>query len=110
MISSAGLSIHGVTELGGLILCGAGGLLIAEKVLFPGRYARLDNLAKNGTAAAALAAGAVLMVFIAGFIEGGLRQLISHTGARLAIGLGTGVLWIAYFLSNRKSTGDGTTT
>jgi uncharacterized membrane protein SpoIIM required for sporulation len=104
------ISIHGVTELGGLILCGAGGLLIAEKVLFPGRYGRLDNLARNGTAAAALAGGAVLMVFVAGFIEGGLRQLISNTGARLAIGLATGVFWIAYFLSNRKSTGDGATT
>jgi uncharacterized membrane protein SpoIIM required for sporulation len=104
------ISIHGVTELGGLILCGAGGLLIAEKVLFPGRYARLDNLARNGTAAAALAGGAVLMVFVAGIIEGGLRQLISDTSARLAIGLLTGVFWIAYFLSNRKSTGNGAET
>ncbi|HEY4986913.1 MAG TPA: stage II sporulation protein M [Bradyrhizobium sp.] len=104
------ISIHGVTELGGLILCGAGGLLIAEKVLFPGRYARLDNLARNGTAAAALAGGAVLMVFVAGIIEGGLRQLISDTAARLAIGSATGVFWIAYFLSNRESAGDGAET
>jgi uncharacterized membrane protein SpoIIM required for sporulation len=104
------ISIHGVTELGSLILCGAGGLLIAEKVLFPGRYGRLDNLARNGTAAAALAGGAVLMVFAAGIIEGGLRQLVSNTPARFAIGLATGVFWITYFLSNRKSTGNGATT
>jgi len=52
----------------------------------------------------------VLMVFIAGFIEGGLRQLVSNTPARLAIGLVTGIFWIAYFLSNRKSTGNGATT
>jgi uncharacterized membrane protein SpoIIM required for sporulation len=103
------ISIHGVTEIGALILCGAGGLLIAEKVLFPGRYARLDNLARNGTAAAALAGGAVLMLFIAGMIEGGLRQLISDTPARLAIGLATGVFWIIYFRSNRRSTADGAT-
>jgi uncharacterized membrane protein SpoIIM required for sporulation len=104
------IAIHGVTELGALILCGAGGLLIAEKVLFPGRYGRLDNLARNGTAAAALAGGAVLMLFVAGLIEGGLRQLISNTPARLAIGLATGVFWVGYFLSNRKSTGDGAKT
>jgi uncharacterized membrane protein SpoIIM required for sporulation len=104
------VSIHGVTELGSLILCGAGGLVIAEKVLFPGRYSRLDNLARNGSAAAALAGGAVLMLFVAGFIEGGLRQLVSDTGQRLAIGLATGVFWIGYFLSNRKSTGDGAKT
>ncbi len=41
------ISIHGVTEIGALILCGAGGLVIAEKVLFPGRYGRLDNLARS---------------------------------------------------------------
>jgi uncharacterized membrane protein SpoIIM required for sporulation len=104
------ISIHGVTELGGLILCGAGGLLIAEKILFPGRYGRLDNLARNGTAAAALAGGAVLMDFVAGIIEGGFRQLISDTPARLAIGLATGVFWVVYFLSNRNSTGDGAKT
>ncbi len=101
------ISIHGVTEIGSLILCGAGGLEIAEKVLFPGRYSRLDNLARNTSAAAALAGGAVLMVFIAGIIEGGLRQLISDTVARLAFGLTTGVLWTAYFLSNRGSPPDG---
>jgi len=104
------ISIHGVTELGSLILCGAGGLLIAEKILFPGRYSRLDNLAASGSAAAALAGGAVLMVFAAGIIEGGMRQLISDTPARLAIALATGVFWIGYFLSNRGSPGDGATT
>jgi uncharacterized membrane protein SpoIIM required for sporulation len=104
------ISIHGVTELGALIVCGAGGLLIAEKVLFPGRYSRLDNLARNGTTAAALAGGAVLMIFAAGLIEGGLRQLVSNTPARLSIGLVTGVFWVAYFLSNRKSTGNGAAT
>jgi uncharacterized membrane protein SpoIIM required for sporulation len=104
------ISIHGVTELGALILAGAGGLVIAEKVLFPGRYGRLDNLARNGTAAAALAGGAVLMLFLAGIIEGGFRQLVSDTSSRLAIGLGTGVFWVGYFMSNRKSAGDGAKT
>jgi hypothetical protein len=50
------------------------------------------------------------MVFVAGLIEGGLRQLMSDTAARLAIGLATGVFWTAYFLSNRSSTGDGAKT
>jgi len=92
------VSIHGVTEIGALILCGAGGLVIAEKILFPGRYNRLDSLAMAGKAAAGLAGGAVLMLFAAGIIEGGLRQLIASTPWRFAIGGATGVLWIAYFL------------
>ena len=104
------ISIHGVTELGAMILCGAGGLVIAEKVLFPGRYTRLDNLARRGTAAAGLAGGAVLMLFAAGLIEGGLRQLISSTSVRLTFGLATGVLWVAYFLSSRGGAGDDAAT
>jgi hypothetical protein len=52
----------------------------------------------------------VLMDFVAGIIEGGFRQLISDTPARLAIGLATGVFWVVYFLSNRNSTGDGAKT
>ena len=34
------LAIHGVTELGALVLFAAGGLVIGEKILFPGRYSR----------------------------------------------------------------------
>ncbi|AOO84475.1 hypothetical protein BHK69_14460 [Bosea vaviloviae] len=101
------ISIHGVTEIGALILCGAGGLVIAEKILFPGRHSRLDSLAQSGRAAAGLAGGAVLMLFVAGLIEGGFRQLIADTPARLAIGAATGVLWTAYFLSNRRYVSHG---
>ena len=43
------VSIHGVTEFGAIILCGAGGLAIAKTILAPGQYSRLDNLARRGT-------------------------------------------------------------
>ena len=91
------VSIHGVTEIGAILLCGAAGLAIAEKILVPGTYSRLDNLALSGRAAAVVASGAVLMFLIAGLIEGGLRQLIQPTGVRFAIAGVTLVLWIAYF-------------
>ncbi|CCE02597.1 stage II sporulation protein M [Bradyrhizobium sp. STM 3809] len=104
------ISIHGVTEIGSLVVCGAGGLVVAEKILFPGRYARLANLARHGTAAAALAGGAVLMLFVAGIIEGGLRQLVGNTPVRLAVGILTGAFWMAYFLSNRESRRHGPAT
>jgi uncharacterized membrane protein SpoIIM required for sporulation len=91
------ISIHGTTELGALVLLAAGGLLIAEKILFPGRYARLDNLALHGRQAAQIAVGAVLMLFVAAILEGGLRQLVASTPLRFAIGFGIGALWITYF-------------
>jgi uncharacterized membrane protein SpoIIM required for sporulation len=94
----AWISIHGITEIGAIVLCGAGGLVIAQHELFPGRYTRVDNIAIRGRTAANLAVGAVLMLFIAGFIEGGLRQLVADTTGRFAIAALTGALWLAYFL------------
>jgi uncharacterized membrane protein SpoIIM required for sporulation len=98
------LSIHGVTEIGGLILFAAGGMVIAEKMLFPGRYSRLENLAMHGRLAGQMAVGAVIMLFAAAFLEGGCRQLVASTPLRFAIGFGVGALWLAYFsLAGRKT-------
>ncbi len=91
------LAIHGVTEFGALVLFAAGGLVIAEKMLFPGRYSRLENLAMHGRLAAQMAVGAVLMLFVAAILEGGFRQLVASTPLRFAIGFGVGALWLAYF-------------
>jgi uncharacterized membrane protein SpoIIM required for sporulation len=92
------IAIHGVTELTATLLCGAAGLVLAEVVLFPGRHARLDNLALRGRSAAQIAVGAVILFFIAAVIEGGFRQLVASTGLRLTAGAATGALWLAYFL------------
>jgi uncharacterized membrane protein SpoIIM required for sporulation len=91
-------SIHGVTEFGAIILCGAGGLVIAQHILFPDRYSRLDSLAIHGRSAAQFAVGAVFMFFIAGLIEGGLRQLVADTAGRFAIAALTAIVWIGYFV------------
>jgi uncharacterized membrane protein SpoIIM required for sporulation len=91
------LSIHGTSELGAVILLSAGGLVIADKLLFPGRYSRIENLALHGRQAALIAVGGVLMLFVAGILEGGFRQLVQSTPLRFAIGLTIGALWIAYY-------------
>jgi uncharacterized membrane protein SpoIIM required for sporulation len=99
------LSVHGITETTALILFGAGGLMIADKVLFPGRYSRLESLAVHGRVAARLAVGAMLMLFVAAILEGCVRQQVPNTELRLAIGGASGLLWFAYFLSGRRAGG-----
>lgn len=91
------LSIHGVTELGGLTLFAAGGLVIADKMLFPGRYSRIESLAMHGRQAGQIAVGAVVMLFAAAILEGGCRQFVQSTPLRFLIGFGAGALWLAYF-------------
>ena len=91
------LSIHGTTELGALILLSAGGLVIADKMLFPGRYSRVESLALHGRQAALIAIGGILMLFVAGILEGGFRQLVQSTPLRFVIGWGIAALWLLYF-------------
>ncbi len=99
------LSIHGVTEITAILLCGAAGLMIAERVLFPGRYSRLEALRINGHKAALVAIGAVFLFFVAAILEGGFRQLVQSTELRLLIAGLTGAGWLAYFLSARDEEG-----
>lgn len=91
------LAVHGVTEVLAMLLCGAAGFSVAEKIVFPGRLSRLENLAQGGRRAAGAAAGAVGLFFIAGIFEGGFRQLIDSTPARYAFALLTAAAWTAYF-------------
>jgi len=91
------IAIHGVSEMLAIILCGAAGLVVAEKILFPARRSRLESIAAGGQDAAPIAVGAMLLFLVAGILEGGFRQLVQSTELRFAIGGLTGILWLGYF-------------
>ena len=88
---------HGVTELTAVILCGAAGLMIAHGLVFAGAQPRLDSLRDKGRAAAVIVLGAILMLFIAGMIEGIFRQTVMNIYVRYAVAIATAILWAAYF-------------
>jgi len=89
---------HGVTELFAVVLCGAGGLAIANALIFPGRHKRLQNLAIGGRVAGTAVLGAVFMLFIAGLIEGVFRQTVTSVPWRWAMVAATASFWLYYFL------------
>jgi uncharacterized membrane protein SpoIIM required for sporulation len=88
---------HGITEIGAVVLCGAGGFLVAHAMVFPGELSRIDNLAKKGREAGVLVIGAVSMLLVAGLIEGIFRQTVLDVGTRYAVALATALFWGAYF-------------
>jgi uncharacterized membrane protein SpoIIM required for sporulation len=88
---------HGVTELLAIVFCGAGGLVIAHKLILPGRRRRLDNLAEAGRQAGILATGAVAMHHVASLIEGIFRQAVHATALRYAVAIFSAAFWITYF-------------
>ncbi len=96
------LIIHGGTELLAVALCGGAGLAIADGLLFPGQKSRRQALAERGRLAGVVAAGSVVMLAIAGLLEGIGRQVITDDLMRYMIGIGMLVLWSLYFLSGRR--------
>ncbi len=88
---------HGVTELLAVCLCAAAGLMIGRSLIFPGRYSRLHNLARQGREAASVVAGVVALFFVAALIEGFFRQMVLDEFWRyLVVGL-TSLWWLYYF-------------
>ena len=99
------LSVHGTTELFAILLAGAAGLHIGRAIAFPGERAVLDALAESGRRAALVMAGVVLMLLVAGLLEGFARQLIDDTVGRLILGWSVFALWCGYFFAFRRTPG-----
>ncbi len=94
----AWLSIHGVTELAAISIACAGGARLGLAVLLPGARSRREALRHQAHDAIKLAILAALMLIVAAFIEGFLRQLIQDPTLRLTIGWGMGLFWTAWLL------------
>ncbi|MBA3393654.1 MAG: stage II sporulation protein M [Deltaproteobacteria bacterium] len=88
---------HGVTELLAVILCGAAGFLLAHGLVFPGASTRMDALRERGKHAAVIVIGAVMMLFVAGLIEGIFRQTVTSVPVRYTVAGTTAAWWIFYF-------------
>jgi uncharacterized membrane protein SpoIIM required for sporulation len=95
------LLIHGVTELTAVTLAGAAGLHIGWAVAFPGDRRRVDAAVEASRPAAAVMGGVVVMLFVAGLLEGFARQLVQNDVARLVVAATSAALWGAYFYAPR---------
>lgn len=91
------LMIHGSTELSAIVLAAAAGLRIGRAIAFPGERGRIAAAGEAGRTAAAAMLGVVLMLLIAGLLEGFARQLVTSDSARYAIAGTMFALWLGYF-------------
>lgn len=101
------LLIHGATELFAVILAGAAGLRIGWAVAFPGRAHRLHAAVQAGRRAGVVMGGVVVMLLLAGLLEGFGRQLIADTGLRYAVAGATALIWGLYFYAPRAEADRG---
>lgn len=96
------LFIHGTTELFAAALSGAAGLRIGTAVVFPGARGRLEAAAEAGKTGGKVMVGVIVMLLVAGLLEGFGRQLITDTLLRYAIGTVMLLFWIGYYYIPRR--------
>lgn len=94
---AAWLTIHGTTELFAIMLSGAAGLRIGLALAFPGRRARLDAATDAGRTGATAMIGVVVMLAVAGLLEGIGRQTVDSAAMRVVVGTAMLAGWLVYF-------------
>lgn len=93
------VSGHSAFELTGIVLMGAGGLMLGAALLFPGRATRTAALRANARAAVPLVYGAGALLTLAAFVEAFWSPLVGIP-AMIKYGVGA-TLWLllgAYFV------------
>lgn len=91
------LMIHGTTEIFAICISGAAGIHIGLSIAFPASASRMDALVQAGRTAATAMIGTVIMLAVAGLLEGVGRQTVNDDGARMLIGSAVLIGWLAYF-------------
>lgn len=105
---AAWLTIHGTTELFAICIAGGAGIRIGTAIAFPGRRSRMTSALMAGRTAATAMMGVIIMLGVAGLLEGVGRQVVEDSAARVAIGLGALIVWLSYFyLGGRRSPTNG---
>jgi uncharacterized membrane protein SpoIIM required for sporulation len=96
------LTIHGTTELFAINIAGAAGLRVGAAIAFPGRDSRTEAAVKAGRTAAVAMAGTVIMLAVAGLLEGIGRQTVTDDMTRFLIGGTVLAGWLLYFYLPRR--------
>ncbi|MEW5930495.1 MAG: stage II sporulation protein M [Gemmatimonadota bacterium] len=97
---------HGVIELTAICIAGGAGFLLAAAVLLPGRRTRREALVRRGREAVSLLGGTVVLLLVAGTIEGFVSPAPLPRPLKLALAALFAALLVAYLgLAGRGAEG-----
>ena len=95
---------HGIIELSAIFISGGAGFMLAKGILLPGEYSRKHSLIQAGRDAVSLVPGIVVMLIVAGLIEGFFTPLEINPYYKLALAAATAILLVLYIRrAHRKS-------
>ncbi len=81
------IMVHGSLELSAIVIAGGAGLALGMSVIRPGRLSRVDALRKEALRSLKVLAGVIVLLFIAGLVEGLITPLKLPLYARIIIAL-----------------------
>lgn len=89
---------HGIIELTAIFISGGAGLMLAKGLLLPGQHSRIQSVIKAAKNSVSLIMGVVIMLIIAGIIEGFFTPLPISAAIKLLFAAVTGLLLVVYIL------------
>jgi uncharacterized membrane protein SpoIIM required for sporulation len=92
------VAAHGVLELAAICVSGGAGFHLAAGLLLPGALTRRDALVERGRRALALVAATVLLLLVAGLLEGYVSPLVWPLRQKLLIAAATAVMLAGYWM------------
>lgn len=93
---------HGTLELFAICVAGAAGFLLGKSIIAPGELTRSDALVVNGRRAVRMVGAVVVMLGVAGMIEGFVSTGTGGLTYRMALG-GASLLFLVLYLTNGAS-------
>ncbi|PAB59675.1 stage II sporulation protein M [Anaeromicrobium sediminis] len=94
---------HGILELTAIFISGGAGFLLAYHMLIPKDLSRAHSIVLGAKKASSLLLGIVVMLIIAGIIEGFFTPLAISPNIKLAFSLMTLIMLIFYIVRGNKS-------
>ncbi|PKM93646.1 MAG: hypothetical protein CVU84_14875 [Firmicutes bacterium HGW-Firmicutes-1] len=93
---------HGIIELSAIFISGGAGLKVGKSLLIPGQYKRKDAFIKSAKEAVMLMPGIILMLIMAGLIEGFLTPARLPMLYKLIFAGITAIAMLLYIIIPRK--------
>jgi uncharacterized membrane protein SpoIIM required for sporulation len=94
---------HGSLELPAIWISGGAGLLMAEALVFPGRYSRRVELRLQGRRSVQIIVGIIPILLVAGAIEGFVSPSNVPGFAKALLGLSLAIALLGYIVAGGRS-------
>jgi uncharacterized membrane protein SpoIIM required for sporulation len=94
---------HGSLELPAIWISGGAGLLMAEALLFPGRYSRRVELRLQGRRSVQIIVGIIPILLVAGAIEGFVSPSNVPGFAKALLGLSLAIALLSYIVASGRA-------